>query len=270
MEEKEFLKNYNMKDYERPSVTTDVVVFKVRSTKSDNYRQNSGNNLSMLLIKRGGHPYKDCWALPGGFFQSGETVEECAKREIFEETKVLPVAIMPVGIFSTPLRDPRGWIISCAYASILASDVNQEAGDDASDAQWFDITFDEDDKGNFIMELVHEDVTLKAVLRETKTEFGRTSFDIKESGGLAFDHASIIATALSVLKYNANDYETIMNFLPEKFTLTQMQNIQETILNISILPANFRRKVADYVVETDEFTQGAGHRPAKLYKRKKG
>lgn len=59
-----------------------------------------------------------------------------------------------------------------------------------------------------------------------------------------------------------------VDFLSEKFTLTQLQKVQETIMNISILPANFRRKISDYVVETDEYTQGAGHRPAKLYMRK--
>ena len=60
----------------------------------------------------------------------------------------------------------------------------------------------------------------------------------------------------------------IFDFLPEKFTLTELQNVQETVMNISVLPANFRRKIAGYVEETDEYTQGAGHRPAKLYRRK--
>ena len=58
------------------------------------------------------------------------------------------------------------------------------------------------------------------------------------------------------------------DFLPEKFTLNEVQKVQETILDISILPANFRRKINDYVIETDEYTQGAGHRPARLFKRK--
>ena len=106
------------------------------------------------------------------------------------------------------------------------------------------------------------------VLTAAGTRFGRTSFQIKDSGNLAFDHAKIIAAALTALRDGAKNYETIFDFLPEKFTLTSLQKVQETIMNISILPANFRRKISDYVVETDEYTQGAGHRPAKLYMRK--
>ena len=91
---------------------------------------------------------------------------------------------------------------------------------------------------------------------------------IIDSGEIAFDHAKIITTALTELRGYVKNFETIFNFLPEKFTLTALQKVQETIMNISILPANFRRKAVDYVVETDEYTAGAGRRPAKLYKRK--
>ena len=89
------------------------------------------------------------------------------------------------------------------------------------------------------------------------------------SGELAFENARIIAQALSVLRNSARDFDVIFDFLPEKFTLTELQNVHETVMNISVLPANFRRKVADLVEETDEFTEGARHRPAKLFRRKK-
>lgn len=267
--EKEFLSRYNMDDYERPSVTTDVVAFMIRSEESDNYKRNSENKLSILLVKRGRHPFKDCWALPGGFLQSDETIEECAVREITEETNVTPVSLMPVAVFSEPGRDPRGWIISNAYACIISEEsVRQTGGDDASDAQWFDVWFEQDKDGDYRLDLQYAQTQLHAVLTEEETRFGRTSFTIKDSGNLAFDHARIIATALTALREGAKNVETVFDFLPEKFTLTAMQKVQETIMNISILPANFRRKIKDFVVETDEFTQGAGHRPAKLYRRK--
>ncbi len=96
----------------------------------------------------------------------------------------------------------------------------------------------------------------------------QSSYKIADSGGIAFDHAKIIAKALTALRTAARDFEMIFDFLPEKFTLTELQNVQETVMNISVLPANFRRKIAGYVEETDEYTQGAGHRPAKLYRRK--
>ena len=144
--EKEFLANYNLSDYERPSVTADVCAFMIRSEDKTDYRRNPESKLQLLLIKRGGHPYKDMWALPGGFLQKDETIEECALREIKEETNVLPVSIMPVGIFSKPERDPRGWIISSAYVSIISEEAVKQVGmDDASDAQWFSVSFDRDD-----------------------------------------------------------------------------------------------------------------------------
>ena len=267
--EKEFLSGYRIDDYERPSVTTDVVAFMIRSEESDNYKRNSENKLSILLIRRGQHPFKDCWALPGGFLQPGETIEACAVREITEETNVTPVALMPVAVFSEPGRDPRGWIISNAYACIISEDsVRQTGGDDASDAQWFDVGFERGGDGDYYLDLCYAHTHLHAVLTEEETRFGKTSFAIRDGGDLAFDHARIIATALTALREGVKNIETVFDFLPEKFTLTAMQKVQETILNISILPANFRRKIRDYVVETDEYTQGAGHRPAKLYRRK--
>lgn len=79
---------------------------------------------------------------------------------------------------------------------------------------------------------------------------------IKDSDSIAFDHAGIIAMAMTVLRNSAKDFEVIFDFLPEKVTLTELQNVQEAIMNISVLSANFRRKVASLVEETDEYTQG--------------
>ncbi len=268
--EKEFLSQYNINDYERPSLTADIVAFMMRSEESENYKRDSDIRLSVLLIKRAGYPFKDCWALPGGFLQSNETVEECALREITEETNVTPVSLMPVGVFSEPGRDPRGWIISNAYASVISEEsVRQIGGDDASDAQWFDVHFEQGEDGEHHLDLCYNGIKLSAVLTEEETRFGRTTFKIKDSGSLAFDHARIIATALTVLREGAKDFDMIFDFLPEKFTLNALQKVQETIMNISVLPANFRRKISGYVVETDEYTQGAGHRPAKLFKRRR-
>ena len=267
--EKDYLSQYDIGKYPRPSVTADIVAFMIRSEENENYKMDSANKLSILLVKRAVHPFQDCWALPGGFLKPDETVEECAFREITEEANVTPVSLMPVGVFSDPGRDPRGWVISQAFASIISEDaVRQVGGDDASDAQWFDISFERDADGKSILVLEYGETKLQAVLREESSRFGRTSFLIEESGGLAFDHAGIIATALTALREGARNYETLFDFLPERFTLTALQKVQETIMNIQILPANFRRKVSDYVVETDEYTQGAGHRPAKLYRRK--
>ncbi|HAG14879.1 MAG TPA: NUDIX hydrolase [Ruminococcus sp.] len=267
--EKEFLSQYKLTDYERPSVTADVAAFTIRSEDKVSYRKNPEPKLQLLLIQRGGHPFKGQWALPGGFLQPDETIEACALREIQEETNILPVSLMPVGVFSTPGRDPRGWIISNAYVSIISEDAVKQVGqDDAADAQWFTVDFQAEEDGIFHLTLTCGDMTLHAVLAEEQTRFGRTSYRIIERGGLAFDHASIIAAALTALRTEAKNYDAIFDFLPEKFTLSALQKVQETIMNISVLPANFRRMVSGYVEETEEYLRGEGHRPAKLYRRK--
>ena len=267
--EKKFLSEYKLSDYERPSVTADVAAFMVVSEDKTDYRRNPENKLRLLLIRRGGHPFKDMWALPGGFLQKGETIEECALREIKEETNVLPVSIMHIGMFSKPERDPRGWIISSAYVSIISEESVRQIGcDDASDAQWFEVAFECDDEKIYHLTLIYRDTVLSALLSEKSSGFGRTDFEIIDSGSLAFDHAAIIAAALSALRNEAKNYDTILDFLPEKFTLSEFQKVQETIMNVSILPANFRRMVSSYVEPTDDYSRGEGHRPARLYKRK--
>ncbi|MBQ4245399.1 MAG: NUDIX hydrolase [Clostridia bacterium] len=267
--ENEFLKEYKITDYPRPSVTADIAAFTVRALPDSNYRQDPVHSLSLLLIKRGGHPYLGHWALPGGFLNPGETIEACALREITEETNVTPAALMPVGVFSEPGRDPRGWVISHAFTCVISEEtINERGGDDAVDAKWFDIEFEKKEDGLYRLTLVNGGEKLSAVLRKTSGLFGNSRFEIIDSGLLAFDHASIIATAVSALRSVARNIDILFDFLPEKFTLTSLQKVQETVMNTSLLPANFRRKIADYVEETGEQTSGAGHRPAMLYRKK--
>ena len=268
-DEELFLSAYNMDDYERPSVTTDIVAFAIQAEQEDTYRHNPKNILSVLLIKRGEHPFMNKWALPGGFVKADESVEECALREIAEETNVTPKALMLFDQFSEPNRDPRGRIISNAFLSIISEDgLKLMGGDDAIDARWFEVSFDQSGNGNYLLQLKCKDEVITSTLKEKVSHFGKKEFDIVESGGLAFDHARMIATALTVLRKNVRDFDFIFDFLPEKFTLTAVQKVQETITNEAQLPANFRRKISEYVEETDEYITGAGHRPAKLFRRK--
>lgn len=269
-DEKQFLSSYRMEDYDRPSVTTDIVAFTVRSEEDESWRKDSKENrLSVLLIQRGEHPFLNHWALPGGFLRMDETLEECALREITEEAGVTPVSIMPVGAFSACDRDPRGRIISIAFTTIISEKSARIMGsDDAVDAKWFDVYYERGENGIYVLRLAGDSTTLEARLAVRGRQFGRTAFEILDNGTLAFDHALILASALESLRDKAENFEVIFDFLPEKFTLTALQKVQETILNVSLLPANFRRKIADYVMETDEYTTGAGHRPAKLYRRR--
>lgn len=114
-------------DYPRPAVTADSVVF-----------CNDSDGLSVLLIERANDPFKGCWAFPGGFMDMEENAEDCAKRELKEETGMEVRSLEYLGTFSEVNRDPRGRTITIAYYAVVEkSDVI--GADDASQAKWFPI-----------------------------------------------------------------------------------------------------------------------------------
>ena len=123
--EAEAIAAYQKKNYPKPALTADVVVF----------RKDAGE-LKLLLIRRGGHPCLGKWAFPGGFSDAGETIEQTAARELQEETGAQGLSMELVGVFSKPGRDPRGWTVSVAFCSVLEEDVPVAAGDDAADTRW--------------------------------------------------------------------------------------------------------------------------------------
>jgi ADP-ribose pyrophosphatase YjhB (NUDIX family) len=127
--EAEAIERYRAKNYPKPALTADIAVF-----------AGSEAGLKLLLIRRGGHPFLGCWALPGGFADEGETIEQTAARELQEETGLTGLQLSLVGIYSAPGRDPRGWTVSAAYAVCVdAGELRAEAGDDAAEARWFDV-----------------------------------------------------------------------------------------------------------------------------------
>src|SRR6478609_9398603 len=94
----------------------------------------------ILLIKRLNEPFKDCWALPGGFVDEGEDLEQAARRELFEETNIETDEMNQIGAFGKPNRDPRGHMISVAYQTNLIDNQIVKAKDDAKDVKWFSIS----------------------------------------------------------------------------------------------------------------------------------
>ena len=147
-EDQTFLKTYDDSKYAKPSVTADMVIF---SRFSD-------GSLQVLLIRRGKSPYKDQFALPGGFVNPDESVDQAARRELLEETGVDCACLEPIRTFSTPGRDPRRWVISCAYLALLdASKLQVKAADDAKDARWFQIflTMESGSKGHIFHRASH-------------------------------------------------------------------------------------------------------------------
>lgn len=264
--EKEFLEHYSISDYERPSVAADTVIFRLCAGDAGSFRREPEFSLSLLLIRRGEHPFLGDWALPGGFVRMDETVEECALRESFEETGVSPAALINVGVFSEVGRDPRGRIISNAFACILSGG-EPKAGSDASDARWFEVTGFGSRDGRFTAELSAGDEKLSLALERRASACG-VRFVPEGPRALAFDHACIVASALELLRTKAENFEAIFDFLPDRFTLYALQSVQEALTGRPTSPANFRRKTAELLEETGEYSQGAGHRPAKLYRRR--
>jgi len=125
--------------YPRPAVTADCIVFTRES------------NPNVLLIERGADPYKGCWAFPGGFIDMDETTEQCAIRELKEETGLEVTDVQQIGTYSKVDRDPRGRTITVAYLAVVESQMEVKGQDDAAKAQWFpidalpDLAFDHDE-----------------------------------------------------------------------------------------------------------------------------
>ena len=240
-EEKEFLEQYDASQFERPSVTADIVIFTL----------DSADNLNILLIKRGGFPYKDCWAIPGGFLEAGkESIDETAARELKTETNIDNVYLKQLYTFGDLGRDPRTTVISVAYTALVPKHMlDIKAGDDAKEAKLFAIRYDV----NGII-FTNEDTVI--------TE-----------NDLAFDHAEIIKMAITRLR-NRIDYEDdAFNLLKnkEEFTIPELKRIHETIKNRTLDLPNFRKTFLRDYVSTGKVidlnkTETSKGKPARLYK----
>ncbi len=206
-------------EFPRPAVTVDTVVFTIQ-----------GDALQVLLIKRGLEPFAGQWALPGGFVQMDEGLDDAARRELAEETNVRDVWLEQLYTFGAPARDPRGRTITVAYFALIAADARDlAAATDSAEVAWF---------------------------------------PIGKLPKLAFDHEAIVLYALQRLRWKL-DYTSVgFQLLPKKFTLTALQRMYEVILGKELDKRNFRKKVlAMNIVEAlDEKHADGPHRPAQLYR----
>ncbi|MCM3145973.1 NUDIX domain-containing protein [Brevibacillus sp. MER 51] len=280
--EKEYLEAYDVSQFERPSVTVDMLVFTVMDELEENYRKLSPKSLKILLVKRGEHPYIGQWALPGGFVTPGESLEEAARRELRTETNVDDIYLEQLYTWGDAGRDPRTWVISTSYMALVdSSSLQLQAGDDAEEAEWYRIedrwlketktaTIDGSITEKWLeLRLVHEKEELSATIKITKTVTGRTvheTREIVESNNIAFDHAKIIQYALERLRNKIEYTDIAFALMPELFTLSDLQQVYEVILGRELLAAAFRRKVADKLLETNQYRKHAGHRPSKYFR----
>lgn len=280
--EEEFLKNYNSGKYEKPSVTVDILVFTVTDEEKENYRKLSDKVLRVLMVKRGEHPYIGQWGLPGSFVKIDENIDEAALRGLKEKTNIDEIYMEQLYTWGDVGRDPRTRVISCSYMSLIDSTkLDIRTKDDIEEAKWFTVSsklYQEQktvtEKGYVLQYLIKLEFTnkeegLSAILKVTKTvdeKVTKCEREVVESNGIAFDHAKIIEYGIERLKNKIEYTDIAFNLMPELFTLTELQQVYEVILGKELLKANFRRKISDMVIETNEYTKDAGHRPSKLYK----
>ena len=206
-------------EHPRPALTVDIVIFTLRETR-----------LQVLLIERGDDPFRGRWALPGGFVQQGESLEEAAQRELEEETGLHEAYLEQLYTYGAPDRDPRGWIVTVAYFALIPADApfRREGGSDAVQARWH---------------------------------------PLDEWPLLAFDHAEIVSYALRRLRYKLEYSAVGFELLPAEFTLSELQSTYEIILGEKLDKRNFRRRIlqAGIIEPTAQRRVGEG-RPARLYR----
>jgi len=203
--------------YPRAAMTTDSVIFGF-----------DGQRLNVLLIQRGIEPYKGSWAFPGGFLRMEETIEECASRELKEETGYEYTYMEQFGVFSEVDRDPRWRVVTTGFYA-LAPIREVKGGDDAKEAQWF---------------------------------------PIDQMPDLAFDHARIFQAALQRLREDIYFRPIGFELLPEKFTIPQLQRLYESILpDVQFERRNFMKKMlaTGILDKTNEKQEVHNHRAATYY-----
>ena len=205
-------------EYARPALAVDCAVFGL------------DENLKVLLIERGLDPFKGSWALPGGFVEMDESLDQAARRELEEETSLKNVFLEQLYTFSQPDRDPRDRVVSVGYfALVRLSDHRLQAATDAIDAKWF---------------------------------------DVQKLPKLAFDHAKILKMAKERLQGKVRYQPIGFELLPKKFTLRQLQQLYEVVLERELDKRNFRKKILSMRIlkELEEMESGVAHRAARLYR----
>lgn len=202
----------------RIQLTVDAVVFGYDS-----------GNISVLLVKRKYEPFKDGWALPGGFVLENENLEQAVQRELVEETGVKINYLEQLYTFGDLERDPRGRVVSIAYFGLVKPNAfSLRASTDAEEAEWF---------------------------------------NIKKLPKLAFDHKKILKIAIERLQGKIT-YEPIgFELLDKKFPFSDLEKLYSTLLDRQIDRRNFKKKITSLKVldELDEKVSIGRGRPASLF-----
>jgi len=233
-DEQVFLQTYNPGEFDRPSVTVDLVILAPDEA-----------GLLTLVLRRPEHPHRGRWALPGGFVGITESLESAAQRVLKEKTGLKGIFLEQLYTFGDPRRDPRMRILSVAHMALVPrekfEDLKAEAGQVAR------------------------------VLVPREGEVGGQVALLDPTGKplpLAFDHEEIIALAIKRLRGKLDYSPVAFQLLPQVFTLFQLQRIHEAVLGRVVNKDSFRRRMlATGLLEaTGDMQEGVGHRPAALYR----
>lgn len=266
--EEEFLKAYDPSQYERISLTTDILILSISDEEVANYRKSSKKYMSVLLVKRDDYPFKDKWCLPGGFLDVKEDLEDCPRRILARETNLHDIYLEQLYTYGGVNRDPRMRIVSTSYMALV--DKNRLTDKLKENASWFNIQyFEEGDEVLVVLDNGTDTLKfkIKKTLRELTTD--RYKFEVVENNSLAFDHPLVIWAGIERLKNKVNYTDVVFNMMPELFALGDLQQVYEVILNKKLLDPAFRRIIADKVEKTEFVKTGAGHRPSVLFRYKK-
>lgn len=209
MDNAENASNYTSSKYRTPDgAPSDIVIFTIISTEKNTVKKALPHReLQILLIQRKKWPFEGQWALPGGFCNESESMHECARRELMEETGVTDVHMEYFNVYSKPGRDPRGWIISHAFFALVQEKwlANRRADDDAADVRLFSV---------------------EEALRMD----------------LAFDHRTIVQDALDRIRQQMLTTTIAREFLPEEFTMSELYQVIQTVVP-DFEEMNFIRKI---------------------------
>ncbi len=265
--EEEFLKDYDPNNFDRLSLTTDVLIFSVSDELQENYRKLNKKHFSILLVKRDTYPFKGKWCLPGGFIGINEDIEDSAKRVLEVEANIKNIYLEQLYTFGNPNRDPRMRIVSTSYMALI--DKNRLNDKISKNASWFNVMVLEDSKEiNVTLYNGSEQIKFKVskTLKDQTTD--RYKYEIIENDKLAFDHPLVIVSGISRLKNKIEYTDIVFNMMPEYFTLGELQQVYEVILGKKLLDPAFRRIIANKVEKTSKMKTGGGHRPSVLFKYK--
>ena len=245
---------------------TDVLIFAIDDEKNDNCRELSKKSLSILLVKRNKEPFKNKWCLPGGFILDEETSFTGAKRVLKKETNLENFYLEQLRTFDSIDRDPRGRVVTTAYMALVDKKIIRDKL--LEDAKWFNIEILEKDN-NIEIILVSDNELIKINISKNVVDKKSNQYEYKIiSSDLAFDHGLIINEGINELRYKANNTDIIFNMMSDKFTIGELKQVYELILNKKLINSAFRRVIAPKIEPTNEIIKNGGHRPPQYFRYK--